>query len=202
MYIFTIVKFIHTLKTRMPYLAQYITNTIPQFIPYEPYVVASLGLLVIALNIPKVTLIGPLEFLAGAYMADFITGLVHLLGDRNDLAQEHHMYPHLIVRLSVLARSFDYMVAGLILTWINTYIQWNWIHYTVIIGSFTNEYHCWQHQWDKSPNVAKLLWELGLLADPYYHHRHHTNTKGTYSIVNGWSNPVLELLDALLDYIN
>lgn len=62
---------------------------------------------------------------------------------------------------------------------------------TVGVTVATNQFHKWAHQ-AEPPRVVRLLQRARLILSPEHHRTHHTEPfKSSYTITNGWLNPLL-----------
>lgn len=62
---------------------------------------------------------------------------------------------------------------------------------TVGVTVATNQFHKWAHQ-TEPPRVVRLLQRARLILSPEHHRTHHTEPfKSSYTITNGWLNPLL-----------
>lgn len=65
---------------------------------------------------------------------------------------------------------------------------------TIGVTVATNQFHKWAHQ-DEPPRVVRALQSARLILHPAQHREHHTAPFETsYSITNGWLNPLLNRL--------
>lgn len=62
---------------------------------------------------------------------------------------------------------------------------------TVGVTVATNQFHKWAHK-DAPPRLARVLQRVGIILRPEHHSAHHTAPfEESYSITNGWLNPLL-----------
>lgn len=167
-----------------------------------------------------------------AYLvADFVSGLVHFLGDNFGSEtmpilgeafirpfREHHVDPLAITRhdfietngnnslicLPAVAAAYTLLPARgeLWAAWAALFVA------SFMLGIFlTNQFHKWAHL-EAPPGWVQLLQRSRLILSPEQHDVHHTPPFDTYyCITTGWMNPVLHLtgffprLEAVLRWV-
>lgn len=149
--------------------------------------------------------------------ADFISGLVHFLGDSVGSEttpifgpafifpfRDHHVDPKGITRHDFIETNGNNCLVSLpilvyyVFFWesegvVSSLIALFW--FFLLWGIFaTNQIHKWAHQ--DSPNAfIKTLQKYKLILGPAHHKVHHTPPHDTYfCITTGWLNPVLKTL--------
>jgi hypothetical protein len=147
------------------------------------------------------------DMLIGLFIADFISGTVHMLIDKFKLAEEHHEKPGLMVFDPYYSRSGDQMVFGTIYF---LFFKWllpqslNITIWTVFFASFAIEHHRWHHMHHNAPWIVRQLWKTRLFIDDQDHKIHHTmvtyhNKLQNYSILTGYSEFLTLTVEKLLD---
>lgn len=158
--------------------------------------------------------------LFGYILADFVSGLVHFLGDT--IGNEHtpffgkrFIFPfreHHTDQTAITQHSFWYtnglnclvslpIMIAMYHGWKITGTSSLWsqcifltLYFLVIGVFFTNQIHKWAHQ--NNPNaVIRTLQNSGLILTPSRHKLHHTAPFDShFCITTGWLNPVLEYI--------
>lgn len=174
----------------------------------------------------------PLALLAAFLTADFISGLVHFLGDtfgdeRTPYLgesfirpfREHHVDPRGITRHDFIETNGN----NSLVSWPTAFFCW-WVlpareeAWAAVAAAFvawfmvwifmTNQFHKWAHLEEPPVWIARLQ-RWGLILGPEHHDRHHTPPFDTYyCITSGWLNPALHYirffprLEAVLRWIS
>lgn len=145
-----------------------------------------------------------LQILAGWYVADLITGIVHMMFDRfswtGTLHREftdHHLRPDEILTRSTWQLMRKPLVA--IIPLLPVIYELPWFGVPLIVGLILSvKAHAWSHKTRNNP-VVEFLQASGVLLAPWDHAAHHRSghLRG-YASLNGWSNL---LLDTILDLV-
>lgn len=162
--------------------------------------------------------IGPVQqlalFLAACLLTDFINGLVHIYMDNNDSYASlagplianfhlHHKTPlyrkhWLPVVYFVESGSKVWLVGFLAVTaWVVTVtplpppLAWLLV-YVGILSSWAEVSHYLCHS--STAPLVQLLAGCGLLLSKRHHARHHLEDNRNYAFLNGWSDPLLNLI--------
>lgn len=160
----------------------------------------------------------------GIYLADFVTGLLHLWADTIPLSavsvrerslkewiafgfhyhhantanwNENDIYFAAILRAGLL---FYVPVAGPAVA-LSRYLPPLATLGLLAMGNFgliTQLSHAAAHgRWNSSPSINRLvrfLQRAGILLPPEMHRAHHTGFDGNFAILTGWSTPLLNLI--------
>ena len=155
-------------------------------------------------------------FFAALYLTDLINGFVHLVMDHQDDYTSlvgplvasfhlHHKIPVYRRRPLILV----YIVESGIKIWLVLYLilVWTLLHFgspwpplsylLILIGvlsSVAEVSHYLCHS-SRSP-LARWLARLGLLLSKQHHADHHTLDNRNYAFLNGWSDPLLNVIAA------
>lgn len=154
--------------------------------------------------------------LLGLVFGDFVTGLVHWAADTygeedtpvigRSLVRPfrvHHVRPQEIcehgvvetvgntcilaaplLTLFIVINAFGEISAATAFTVFTAAV-------TVGVTVATNQFHKWAHH-DAPPRVIRLLQRARIILSPEHHRTHHTEPfKSSYTITNGWLNPLL-----------
>lgn len=158
----------------------------------------------------------PLGFVFG----DFVTGMVHWIGDTYFCEDTpiigpgfvkpfrlHHIYPRDICThnlVTTLGNSCIIAVPALLLCLyllltgpVSAWLAFSVLFVTILAVATvaTNQFHKWAH--DPEPSTfARWLQRNRLVLEPSHHEVHHTAPYQTYyCITNGWLNPLLKKID-------
>ncbi|MDV6236020.1 fatty acid desaturase CarF family protein [Leptospira ellisii] len=147
--------------------------------------------------------------------ADFISGLVHFLGDSVGSEttpilgpgfifpfRDHHVDPKGITRHDFIETNGNNCLVSLpiliyyVFFWestgtVSSLVALFW--FFLLLGIFaTNQIHKWAHQDSPAP-LIRVLQKYKLILGPEHHKVHHTPPHDTYfCITTGWLNPVLK----------
>lgn len=160
-------------------------------------------------------ILASLAILIGYILADFVSGLVHWLGDTwgNTATplfgkgfirpfREHHIDQTAITRhdfietngSNCLATLFILIPANLLLpdTWNSISLFLYTVFASTSLGIFaTNQFHKWAH-WAESPHIIRWLQCKKLILSPTHHAIHHISPYDRYYCITvGWLNPLL-----------
>ncbi len=152
----------------------------------------------------------------GVVLGDFVTGIVHWIGDTyfsEDTPiigpgfvkpfRQHHVYPRDICTHNIVTTlgnscifAVPAMLACLYLLFVGPVS--GWIAFTVLTVTIlaiatvaTNQFHKWAHAPQPSTAV-RWLQQKRLVLEPSHHEVHHTSPHDShYCITNGWLNPLL-----------
>ncbi|EMY78675.1 kua-ubiquitin conjugating enzyme hybrid localization domain protein [Leptospira weilii serovar Ranarum str. ICFT] len=149
--------------------------------------------------------------------ADFLSGLVHFLGDSVGSEntpifgpafifpfRDHHVDPKGITRHDFIETNGNNCLVSLPIL---VYYVFFWesggvfgsllalFWFFLLLGIFaTNQIHKWAHQ-DSPLAIIKTLQKYKLILGPEHHKIHHTPPHETYfCITTGWLNPILKFL--------
>ena len=159
--------------------------------------------------------VGIFAVLSGYVLADFVSGIVHWLGDtwgsiRTPLFgkafirpfREHHIDQTAITRhdfietngSNCLATLFILIPANLLMpeTWNSISLFLYTVFASTSLGIFaTNQFHKWAH-WSKAPRLIRWLQANKIILSPVHHAiHHHAPYDRHYCITVGWLNPLL-----------
>lgn len=154
--------------------------------------------------------------LLGFILADFVSGLVHWMGDTWGSTEmpilgkalirpfrEHHVDEKAITRHDYIETNGANCLVAVPVAALSLLIPLNvegWertgLFSMVSLGSMifwvmmTNQIHKWSHlDEDKMPGILKVLQQLHLILPPWHHQIHHTPPFDTYyCITTGWLN--------------
>lgn len=195
-------------------------------------VVDTLGVMVfavflalLALDINHLAAIGNLSITAGIVsailgylLADFMSGLVHFLGDSFGTVRtpifgptfifpfrEHHVDPEDITRHGFIETNGHNCLVSLPVMMVMHYLLFSTAIASVagsialatgfflILGVFaTNQFHKWAHT-KRPPAFIAFLQKYRLILSPKHHQVHHTSPfERYYCITTGWLNMALE----------
>lgn len=160
--------------------------------------------------------LGMLAVIVGYLGADFISGVVHCLGDQLGSEQtpfvgQHFIRPfrsHHVDQTEITRHDFVEVngtnclasLFGLVPGYLGVRSMSSWIQLVVglLIFSFlfalflTNQFHKWAHA-VAPPRIIRLLQRWRFILSPEHHARHHTAPFSTYyCITTGWLNEFLE----------
>ncbi|RHX92946.1 fatty acid desaturase CarF family protein [Leptospira stimsonii] len=159
----------------------------------------------------------PLVILISWIGADFISGLVHFLGDSIGSEKtpilgpgfifpfrDHHVDPKGITRHDFVETNGNNCLVSLpiliyyVFFWkssgiVSSLIALFW--FFLLWGIFaTNQIHKWAHQ-DSPAGIVKILQKYKMILGPEHHKIHHTVPYDTYfCITTGWLNPILRYI--------
>ncbi|EMJ96325.1 fatty acid desaturase CarF family protein [Leptospira alstonii] len=159
----------------------------------------------------------PLVILLSWLGADFLSGLVHFLGDSVGSEntpifgpafifpfRDHHVDPKGITRHDFIETNGNNCLVSLpilvyyVFFWesagvFSSLLALFW--FFLLLGIFaTNQIHKWAHQ-DSPAAFIKILQKYKLILGPEHHKVHHTPPHETYfCITTGWLNPILKSL--------
>jgi hypothetical protein len=160
--------------------------------------------------------------LGGIYYADFFTGLVHIyldhkrivpnstsvLDDTAEGFQYHHKKPlfftqnrafynplgqfqilvYLTTPVHLTTALVDFMTTGGHWFFIGMYTY-------IMVATVSQIIHGYSHKSiQDTPFIILTLQNLNILLSKKQHHIHHANGTFNFAIVNGWSNPFLNIL--------
>lgn len=143
---------------------------------------------------------------------DFISGVVHWLedsyGDRKwpligkwiiEPNIRHHFEPRHFTKSNFLKRNLATgILSAALLGTISLlgWFHWSWV-LAALIGSITNEIHCWTHRSPReNGKIITFLQRAKVLQSPRGHAVHHTDPKDrSYCTVTDWLNPLLDRFD-------
>ena len=129
------------------------------------------------------------------FVADFLAGMVHFLGDHTEQEQfiNHHKEPTYMCGKSYLHHTFRSYVLALLVLLPTVWLPSPLAHLSVMTAFFTvqaNEHHVWLHcSPSKVPYLVTVLQGLGLLITAQTHRQHHyADHDAFYCTLNGWAN--------------
>lgn len=158
-------------------------------------------------------------FVAAVLVADFVNGVVHLVMDRSSGYRSfvgpfvanfhlHHRIPayrrrNLFAVYFLESGSKFWLVAWLavaalvlpvVATWSSA-----WAHFLVWVGLLSSwaevsHYMCHTTRY----GIQGFLERIGLVLSRRHHSRHHAEDNVEYAFLNGWTNPVLNVLARLV----
>ena len=146
------------------------------------------------------------------FAVDFISGVLHWLedsyGDKDwpilgkwviEPNIRHHFQPRYFTKSHFWQRNLITMIIAasmLIGITLLGWFHWTWV-LAAIIGSLTNEIHCWAHRSPReNGKIITLLQKSKILQSPRGHATHHTDPKDrSYCTVTDWLNPILDRFD-------
>lgn len=148
------------------------------------------------------------QIVVGWFVIDLLTGLYHwfvdtrrdggpfLRGQVQDF-QIHHQKPTLILTHNIFARCGLATIGSTPALLFACYgLPWFWL--TVFFGgALSQQAHYWTHH-PKPSRLVVILQDCGLLLSRDGHARHHKDFLGSYCILNGWANPLLDRFIALV----
>jgi plasmanylethanolamine desaturase len=152
----------------------------------------------------------------GLVFGDFVTGIVHWVGDTYFSEDTpiigptlvkpfrlHHIYPRDICTHSVVSTLGNSCILAVPTLALCLYLLLTgpvsaWLAFTVLFVTIlaiatvaTNQFHKWAHEEEPS-QVARWLQRKRLVLEPRHHGVHHTMPHDShYCITNGWLNPIL-----------
>ncbi|MBP7134162.1 fatty acid desaturase family protein [Patescibacteria group bacterium] len=154
--------------------------------------------------------------ITGYIGADFISGVVHWLGDTWGSAKtplvgrafirpfrEHHVDEKAITRHDFIETNGTNSLVTLIILIPTLFLLpptlgtiWTVLgvgFFSLCLSLFgTNQFHKWAHAGDKTPSFVRSLQKMHLILDPDHHRIHHTNPFDRYYCITvGWMNPIL-----------
>lgn len=163
-------------------------------------------------------------FPIGILLADFVTGIVHWLGDTffdeetpilGDRwirpFREHHRDPLAITRHSPLEIAGSNCLLLLALLAMLSVGRQSALELHSVLGAFgwavflvfclvvaiSNQLHCWAHS-ERVPAPIQWLQRHGLALAPAMHARHHRGRHDrSFCVVTGWCNPLLDRVGLL-----
>lgn len=130
------------------------------------------------------------------FCADFIAGMVHLIGDVTDQKQfiKHHKNPTYMCDKTYLHHTFRSYVLINILLLFSYFNENNFWIMTFMWALQANETHVWLHCFSDAPFFVKFLQRFGLLMTPESHRRHHRDSHDRYfCTLNGWANSFVNI---------
>lgn len=150
-------------------------------------------------------------FFACLWMADFLTGFAHWLEDTYCLENmpliggficepniDHHIDPQLMVRVGTFFSrnilQWSLCAAAFAIMW---FIGWGNIYsfLTLLLASFGNEIHRWNHMHKTGPLVT-FLKETGVIQMQRQHSLHHKPPHNRYyCVMTSQLNPILERIE-------
>ena len=149
------------------------------------------------------------QSLIGWLFADFLTGLLHWVGDSEKLSKtrvikllsgfntSHHSDPLAITRQSFVARNSSQwaIVSVISLVWFFLAgFSFVWLACT-LGGMITGQVHSWAHAPKTAPSLVRLLQEIGVFQSPKHHAAHHRPPHSVrFCVLTDWLNPVLDTL--------
>jgi plasmanylethanolamine desaturase len=149
--------------------------------------------------------------------ADFISGMVHWVGDTLwDVStpvigkhfirpfREHHIDPKAITHHDFYETNGNNCIAsmpvlGAVAPVMPAEPGWSFYICSVVVFTswfvfWTNQFHKWAHA-DHPPRIARLLQRWGVILTPTHHDIHHAAPHDKYYCITvGWMNPVLSRL--------
>lgn len=149
------------------------------------------------------------EALIGWLIADLLSGLLHWIGDSDELSRfrlvnyisgfnvDHHADPLAITRQSFLARNITQfaIVTTVSVVWalcLGPSVVWA---FATLGGLLVGEVHCWSHSPSKTNKLVRVLQETGLIQSPKHHAVHHRPPHQTrFCVLTDWLNPVLDAI--------
>lgn len=159
--------------------------------------------------------------LVGYVLADFVSGVVHWMGDtffEYDTPligpgfvrpfREHHVDPEAILHHSFLTVNGNSSLVTLLIlvpTWlfgapenegepVPLLAVQALVFFLSLFILATNQFHKWSHQPSPGP-LVRLLQRTGLILTPERHAVHHSPPhRFSYCITSGWLNPLLDRL--------
>ena len=150
-------------------------------------------------------------FLVSLWIADFITGCFHWLEDTYCTENmpliggficepniDHHIDPQLMVRTgSFISRNifqWGLALSVLLILWLFGFAT-PFLALTLLLSSFGNEVHRWNHM-NKDNNFVAFIKETGLIQLQKQHSLHHKPPHTQYyCVLTSQVNPVLERLN-------
>ncbi|AYV81585.1 MAG: hypothetical protein Harvfovirus43_7 [Harvfovirus sp.] len=137
------------------------------------------------------------------YLADFIAGMVHLVGDVTDQGQfiKHHQMPTYMCDKTYLHHTYrSYFLVNILLLFFPYFSESNFWMTTFLFTVQANETHAWLHtRHDERPYFVKYLQKFGLLTTAESHRRHHRDEHSRYfCTLNGWANPLVNIFANIL----
>lgn len=164
------------------------------------------------------TLIIP--FLFAYILADFISGLIHMIMDNNSHYTSilgpfiaafhlHHIKPKYSNKHALKVYFYEsgtkfWLVAYLVILMILQHTidlspQFNFGLVSFgILSSFAEVSHFWCHRTGKQPSLILLLQKSKILLSQSHHRIHHTVDNKHYAFLNGITNPFLNLISKWL----
>lgn len=190
------------------------------FILFLGYMVFSRTLLLSISGIPPLFwLIG---ILAGAYCADLISGLIHMYIDfgisnhKNPIHKElflsrvHHHQLERPAKLNYASLWFSpalysfivlALLPGLLVIMLPSLAHQNWLGpfwlSVLWFSSVSQVFHAFAHGKAKHPfakKVIRILQKCRLMIPPKIHGKHHSEIDCNFSVLNGWSIPLLNFV--------
>ncbi len=158
----------------------------------------------------------PVVFLGGLLAADFVSGLVHWVGDTWGDERTpwlgarfikpfrfHHAHPLDMLKSNFFTTNGDTALASLPFLLVAFAVPQASFPEALLAlflasvgawGMWTSQFHQWAHQKSPSPPVAWLQ-RRGLILSPQHHQKHHkVPFVANYCIPTGWCDPVLQHL--------
>ena len=149
-----------------------------------------------------------LQLVAGLFLADFVSGLVHWAEDTFGTESTplvgrwivtpnvlHHRDPTAFVRKGWLASSWDLVAAAalfLVLARALGMLGPAAILFA-IAGANANQIHKWCHAPSTAPLLVRALWRAHIMQTPRQHAAHHRGEKNeAYCVVTPFLNPALD----------
>jgi ubiquitin-conjugating enzyme E2 variant len=158
----------------------------------------------------------PLCFVAGYFLADFLSGVVHWgvdtwfneisLGRTIAIAREHHTHPQAILGYNFLEHAALGSMIGMTaigpLALLTAALPPSKLTFCLMIvwGTtttfmvFGTTFHNLSHK-PCPPKLVSTLQRVGLMLSPQHHWVHHRNQTIRYCTINGWANPLCDALD-------
>ncbi len=153
----------------------------------------------------------------GYIAADFMSGLVHWIGDTwGDPSmpvvgqyfirpfREHHVDQTAITRHDFVQTNGANCLATVVVLLPTVLLAWSsqatWVNaffvfiFAMTVGVFgTNQFHKWSHlSSERRPWIIRWLQSGKLILDPVHHSKHHAAPYNTYYCITvGWLNPIL-----------
>lgn len=142
-------------------------------------------------------------------IADFITGFFHWVEDTYGTVDNswlsknfwepnifHHKYPSKIAENNFWDRNYlQWLMAAISIFFIYLFNFLSWeIALTIIIASFGNEIHVWNHR-KKNNFLIELLQDMCIVQTKLHHAKHHLSPYSTrYCVITNLLNPILEII--------
>lgn len=152
------------------------------------------------------------HILLGWFLADLGTALIHLFMDRvfgtwmmrlpwlGGIIRDfelHHREPAYFLQGSFWYSNRENLIAGALLA-VPTFFCLPWLFGSLAIGVMVaQESHRWSHR-QPVPALVRFLQRCRVMLPPATHNRHHSSFSRNYSILCGWSNPVLNAVLTLV----
>lgn len=142
--------------------------------------------------------------ISGIYVADFIAGFVHFLGD---VTQEYHFIYHHEDPVYICGKSYvhhtidSYKITVPIYLILNFFVSqypvlWLLLQFVMIVAVQGNEFHHYAHCQKKEIGpIISFLQDYNLFISAKSHKNHHQPPYNKhYCTVTGWANPLLNLI--------